>query len=289
MKKNLSVLGILTASILFGFAYSVQAIGGKQLDPFSFNIGKYIIAVITILPFIFKKTNTSRKDEIIYGIVVGLLLFGFSYLQQVVTKDTTPGKVGFITSLYIVEVPLINFIFFKKKIGPQTGISLILSLIGLVLLCDLRGFSFRLSDLLIIICSLLLAAQITVVGKCCLNCDPFKLNFYSFIFILLLSTIGYFISGETVTMTNFVDAIWPIIYVGFGCSTVACVLQAQCQKTLDTTTTSLLLSLQSVFSVISGYLLLHQSLSGKELIGCALMFIGVILCVTDKGPKKKNS
>lgn len=289
MRKNFDELGMLIAALLFGFAYAFQAMGAQCLNPFSFNVGKYIIAIITTLPFFLKKTKTNKKDEIRYGIIVGLLLFGFTNLQQVVAVDTSPGKVGFITSLYIVEVPLINYIFFKKKINLQTVLSLIFSLFGLVLLCDLHDFNFRLSDILIIISSLLLAAQIVVVGKYCKNCDPFKLNFYSFIVILGLSAIGCIVSGVTASLADYRQAIISLIYVGFGCSTIGCVLQAQCQKTLDSTTASLILSLQSVFSVISGYLILDETLSKIELVGCILMFIGVILCVTDQRVKKKKN
>lgn len=288
MRKNFDELGMLITSLLFGFSFSIQAIGAKHLDPFSFSIGKYIIAIITTIPFILRKTKTSRKDEIIYGIILGLILFGFTNLQQVVAKEGTPGKTGFITSLYIVEVPLINFLFFKKKISLQTIISLLFSIAGLVLISDLKDFSIKTSDILTIVCSLLLASQIIVLGKCSNKCNVFKLNFYSFVVILLLSIFGYFIAGEQATLAGFKNGWFPILYVGFGCSTIGCGLQAYCQKTLDPTTTSLILSLESVFSVISGYLILDATLSKIEIVGCILMFIGVILCITDQKKTKKT-
>lgn len=289
MRKNFDELGLLLVSLIFGFAYSFQSMGAENVEPFSFNVIKNIIGTLCIAPLCLKKTDTDHKMEFKLGVAIAVILTIFSYLQQVVALDTAPGKIGFITSLYIVEVPIINFIFFKKKINLQTLLSLVFALAGLFLLCDLRDFSFRLSDLLIIICSLCLATQITILGKYSMNCDPFKLNFFNFLFITIFSILGAILTGETINVEGYKLAIIPLLYVGVACSFIGCTMQTYCQKTVNATTASLILSLESVFSVLAGYIMLDQVPSKIEVIGSILMFIGIILCVTaEQGNKKKN-
>lgn len=286
MRENFDDLGMLIVAILFGCAYSFQAIGAGYLSPFSFNIGKYVIATLTIFPLILRKTNTNLKKEIKYGLVIGILLFIFAYFAQVVADKENPGKIGFITTMYIVEVPVANLIFFKKKINLQTIISLIFALAGLALLCGVTDLSFKITDLYIIACSLLLCLEIIFIERYCKDCDAFKLNFFVCIFILIFSIIGCVITHEQPTLAAYKESAIPLLYVGLGCATIGCSLQNYCQKTLDATTCSLIMSLESVFSAISGYLILNQTMSKIEIIGCVLMFIGVLLCITSQKQKK---
>ena len=288
MKKNYDVIGIVFIALLFGFSFPLQSLGAKYVAPFSFNVIKYIIAIVTMLPFCLRKTNTSLKDEIKYGVIIGTLIFVFSYLQQVVAVYLPAGKVGFITTMYIIEVPLINYFVFKKRIKLQTALSIVISLFGLVLLCDVRDFNFSIYDILTIVCSLTLAVQIIVLGKYCTNCDPFKLNMFNFIFILIASLIGAIVTKETLNFEGYKLALIPMIYNGLGCSTIGETLQTHCQKTVDATTVSLIMSTESIFSLIGGYLILHETLTTREFIGCVIMFVGVILCITDTRKKKKK-
>lgn len=280
MRKSFDELGLILVALIFGLAYPFQNIGAQYVEAFSFTAIKNIIALITILPFCFSKTKANRKEEVINGLVIAVILTAFSYLQQVVALNSSSGKIGFITSMYIVEVPVIKFLLYKEKINLQTVLSLIFAVAGLVLLCDLSNFSFNITDLLTILCSLLLALQIIFIEKKCSNCDPFRLNAFSFAFILVFSIIGAIIMKEPLNPQGYIKGIVPLLYVGVGCATIGCTLQTYCQKTLDATTASLILSLESVFSVLGGYFILNETLSKKELLGCVLMFIGVILCVT---------
>lgn len=288
MKKNFDVFGILIVSILFGFSFGFQSIGAKNIGPFAFNLGKYIIAVITSIPFVLRKTNTNRKDEIKYGIIVGALLWAFSYLQQIVAVYDSPGKIGFISNMFIVEVPIINWLVFKKKINLQTAFGVIVAVGGLLFLCNIQDFNFKITDLLIIVCSLLLAVEIIVLDRHCANCDSFKLTFYNSLFSLVASFIGFMLSKETFDMSAFRLSFIPMLYVGFGCTTIACSLQFKCQKTLDATIVSLLLALQTVFSAVAGYVMLNEVLTTSELIGCGLMLIGIVLCITANRKKKED-
>ena len=224
----------------------------------------------------------------INGLVIAVLLTSFSYLQQVVALNASAGKIGFITSMYIVEVPVIKFLFYKEKINLQTLISLVFAVAGLIFLCDLTDLSFKLTDLLIIVCSLLLALEIVFIEKKCGNCDSFRLNFFSFVYIAIFAIIGAIILKEPFNPQGYIDGIVPLLYVGIGCATIGCTLQTYAQKTLDATTASLILSLESVFSVLGGYFVLDETLSKMELLGCVLMFIGVILCVTAQKRSKKS-
>ena len=286
MKKNMDVIGIFIVSVLFGFSFGFQSIGAKYIGPFAFNFGKYAISVLTLIPLCLRKTNTSRKDEIKYGIIVGALLWAFSYLQQIVAVYDTPGKIGFITNMFIVEVPIINCLIYKKKLNLQTIFGVLVAVGGLLFLCNIQNFSFKITDLLIIACSLLLAIEIIVLDRHCANCDSFKLTFYNSLFSLVISFIGFMLSKETLDISSLKMSLIPMIYVGFGCTTIACSLQFKCQKTLDATIVSLLLALQTVFSAVAGYVMLNDTLSKFELIGCVLMLIGIILCITAERKKK---
>lgn len=287
-REDIDDLGMLLVSIIFGCSYVFQAKGAEYLSPLAFNIGKYLLGLITIAPLCIRKTNTSRKDEIIFGAIVGTLLFGFSNLQQVAASTVAAGKIGFITSMYIVEVPVVNYIFFKKKINGQIILSIILAIVGLLFLCDLNDLDFKTADLLVIVCSMLLTGEIIVLERYCHKCDVFKLNFYSFLTTLVLCVICLLINGEQLSIDAYKQAYIPVIYVGIFCSTVACCIQTYCQQTLDSTICSLIMSLESLFSVISGYLILNESLTKSEIVGCIFMFVGVILCVTGQKMKKKK-
>ena len=287
MRTSFDELGLIIVSLIFGLAYPFQNIGAQYIDAFSFNAVKNIIAMIAILPFCFSKTKTNRKEEVVNGLIIAILLTAFSYIQQIVALESSSGKIGFITSMYIVEVPVIKYLLFKDKINLQTIISLVFAVTGLVFLCDLSNLTFNVSDLLTILSSLLLALQIIFIEKKCSNCDPFRLNFFSFVFIALFSIIGAMLLREPFNPQGYIKGIVPLLYVGIGCATIGCTLQTYCQKTLDATTASLILSLESVFSVLGGYFILNETLSKKELLGCVLMFIGVILCVTAQKRTKK--
>lgn len=289
MKKHVDIIGLLVVSLLFGVSFSFQAIGAEHLEPFSFVLIKHIVAIVAIFPFCLIKHQVSPVSEIKYGLIMAVLQFSFSYLSQVVATEASPGKIGFITSMYIVEVPIIKFLFYKQRINLKTGFSIILSVVGLLFLFDLSNFTFRLSDLLIVICSLILAIQIIFIEKYGSNCNPFKLNFYSFIFVVVFSFIGMLLNKETPSFTSIQLAIIPILYVAIGCSTLANSLQIHCQKKVDATTCSLILSLEAVFSAIAGYVLLGVSLTTIELMGCSLVLVGVILCITAQGKQKEVS
>lgn len=287
-RENFDDLGMLIVAILFGCAFAVQSIGSKYLQPFSFNLGKYAIAIVCALPFMFRKTKTNKRNEILFGLLIGLILGIFSFLQQFAADKVASGKIGFITAMYIVEVPIINFALFKKKINVQTIISVIFAIAGLILLCDMTSLQLNPIDLVVVACSLLLAMQIIIIEKYCSKCDPIKLNFYGYIVIAIMDIIGIIVMGEKPTLLAYKQCLFPLIYVGFACAVVACSLQVFCQKTLEATTASLIMSLESVFSVIAGYLILNESLSKLELLGCVLMFIGVVMCVTAKQNKKSK-
>lgn len=212
-RENFDDIGMLIVALLFGCAYSFQAIGAEHLEPFSFNIGKYIIALLTVIPLILRKTKTNHKKEIIFGLIIGAILGVFSFIQQYAATRVQSGKIGFITTMYIVEVPIINFIFFKKKINLQTILSVIFAIAGLVLLCDITELTFNIVDLLVIVCSLLLAAQIIIIERYCKDCDPFKLNFFSIILILIMSFVGLFITGEKPTLYAYQMSLIPLLYV----------------------------------------------------------------------------
>lgn len=289
MRKHIDELLMMIVALIFGFSYSLQSMGAQYVAPFSFNVIKNVISFVALFViFLFRrKQGSNLKKAIIFGFIIAIDLTIFSYLQQVVALENTPGKTGFITTMYIVEVPVVSFLVFRKKINPQVLLSLVFALAGLILLCDLSNFAIKTSDILTLISSFCLCIQIMVLGRYCSDVDSIEFSMCTSFFTALFSLIGAIVSKEGFDMNAYKQAIIPLLYVGIVCAAVGVSLQAYAQKTLDETTASLILSLESLFSVFAGYILLDVALSKKELIGCLLMFIAVVMCVTAQS-KKKN-
>lgn len=289
MRKHIDELLMMIVALIFGFSYSLQSMGAQYVAPFSFNIIKNVISFVALFViFLFRrKQGSNLKKAIIFGFIIAIDLTIFSYLQQIVALENTPGKTGFITTMYIVEVPVVSFLVFRKKINPQVLLSLVFALAGLILLCDLSNFAIKTSDILTLISSFCLCIQIMVLGRYCSDVDSIEFSMCTSFFTALFSLIGAIVSKEGFDMNAYKQAIIPLLYVGLVCAAVGVSLQAYAQKTLDETTASLILSLESLFSVFAGYMLLDDALSKKELVGCLLMFIAVVMCVTAQN-KKKN-
>ncbi|MBQ1351589.1 MAG: DMT family transporter [Oscillospiraceae bacterium] len=294
---------LLLTAFIWGVAFVAQSVGMDYIKPFTFNAVRCIIGGTVLLPCIAFLDYISRRREqknrpeqnlpagenspirregkhggkklIIGGVVCGAVLAVASSLQQFGITQTTVGKAGFITALYIVIVPLLG-LFLKKRVTVLIGISVLLALLGLYLLSITESFSIGKGDLLLIGCALCFSVHILLIDGFSPYVDGVRMSCIQFFTCGILCGIPMLI-WERPQMGDILAAWLPVLYAGvFSCG-VAYTLQIVAQKNVNPTVASLLLSLESVFSVLAGWVILGERLSLRELIGCALVFIAIIL------------
>lgn len=272
------------AALIWGTAFVAQSVSTDYVEPFTFNCLRSAIAfvVVSIVSFIFKKIQDdapkvpgARKDLIIGGICCGFFLAVASNLQQMGLGETSPGKAGFITALYVVLVPVFG-LFLRKKVCLPVWISVILSVVSLYLLCIKEGFTIAPSDGYLLMCAVIFALHILCIDHFACRVDGIQLSCVQFLTMTVLSGLFALIFEEP-DPEAIMGCLLPILYVGVFSSGVAYTLQILAQKDSDPTVVTILLSLESVFSVLAGALILGDTLSGREYLGCVLMFIAVLL------------
>ncbi len=294
-KIKSSILLIIT-SLVWGIAFVAQSEGGNAVGPFSFNCIRSIIGSIVLLPVIFildklkittKKASAKeeRKKLILGGILCGIALFLASSMQQLGMYMGTPaGKAGFLTACYILLVPILG-LFFGKKCGWNIWLGVGMTLIGLYLLCMSDSLGFRAGDIMVLMCAFLFSAHILIIDYFSPLVDGVRMSCIQFLVCGILSMFPMFFIdmkhssagiSEWLPKLAGMDAWLPILYAGIMSCGVAYTFQIVGQKGLNPTIASLLMSLESVFSVIAGWFLLGQRLGVGELVGCAIMFIAII-------------
>ena len=288
MKKQqiIGIVQLLLATLIWGCAFVAQSVGMDHLGPMSFQAVRSVLAVLALLPVIFlmdrspgqyfRRWNSRALWKT--GVLGGLALFAAQGLQQVGLLYTEPGKAGFITAMYIVLVPVLG-LFLGRRCGLRVWISVALAVAGLYLLSCVGVTQINLGDLLILISAGAFAVQIVVIDVLAQELDGVRLNCIQFMVVTVLSTLAALLT-ETPTWQGVLDCALPLLYTGVLSSGVAFTLQILGQQHLPPEPASLIMSLESVFAVLAGWVLLHQTLSGLELLGCALVFVGVILSQT---------
>lgn len=283
---------LFIAVLIWGSTFVAQSVGMDSVGPFTFLAVRSILAVIFLLPVIalfeikdIKNYIPKWKNKKLWlgGILCGLSLFVAASLQQVSLVDTDAGKAGFLTSLYVVLVPVIG-VFLGKKPTKNVVISIFLAVTGLYLLSCVGTATIRVSDLMLLGSALAFAVQITLVERLGRDSDGLRLNVIQCLTAGLISAIVMFVAEEPKT-----DAIlncWlPLLYAGVLSSGVAYSMQVLGQQRVESNTASIIMSLESVVAVLCGWLLLHERMKPWELAGCALVFIAVIFSQIQ--PKKK--
>lgn len=283
--KNACML-ILTAFI-WGTAFVAQSVGMDFLEPFTFNGVRSLIGGIVLLPCIFlirrinarsgeaEKAEGTRKDLVLGGILCGLLLFAASSLQQIGIVYTTAGKAGFITAFYIVIVPVLG-IFLHKRIGWKVWAAVVMALAGLYFLCMTEELTVGKGDLYIFLCALIFSVHILVIDHFSPRVDGVKMSCIQFFTCGIVSLIPMF-AWETPGVDNLLAGWMPLLYAGVLSCGVAYTLQVVGQKNVNPAVASLILSLESCFSVLAGWLILGEKLTMREFAGCVLMFAAIIL------------
>lgn len=293
--KNTVIL--LLAAFIWGVAFVAQSVGMDYIEPFTFNGIRCIIGSLVLVPCIFLFDTLKKKEgglqapldrKILWkaGILCGIVLFVATNAQQIGLQYTNAGKAGFITALYIVFVPIIG-IFLKKKCNWNVWFSVVIALVGFYLLSITEGISLSKGDFYVLICALVFPFHIWLVNYYAPKVDGVRLSCIQFLVCGMLSLICM-VFLETPKMGNIVSAWAPILYAGILSCGVAYTLQIIGQKDFNPTIASLLMSFESVFSVLAGWLLLGQALTVREISGCVLIFAGVILAQLPVKERIKN-
>ena len=294
-----SMLLLLTATI-WGVAFVAQSVGMDYVGPFTFNMLRSIVGGIVLIPCIFlldkiapkeKKELTAeekkqgRKALLVGGICCGICLAFAANLQQIGIKYTTVGRAGFITACYIIIVPILSFLIFRKKCSGSIIIAVALALAGLYLLCITDGFSIGKGDFYVLLCSILFSFHILIIDYFSPLVDGVKMSSIQFFVCGIVSGIPALLT-ETIVWEDVLQAWMPILYAGVMSCGVAYTLQIVGQKNMNPTVASLILSMESCISVLAGWVILNQKLTMREMCGCVLMFIAIILAQL---PGKKTS
>ena len=296
---------LFLTAMIWGAAFVAQSVSMDYIGPFTFIClrsvigGLFLIPVIIVLDGIRKKSQNESADvvnseNILHieteerqrlswknkqliegGIVCGIFLLFANCFQQTGIQYTTVGKAGFITTFYIIIVPLIG-LFFKKYCGILTWIGVVIALAGLYFLCITQKLTIQRGDALILCCSVLYAGQILAIDHYNPFVDGVKMSCIQFLTGGVLSAVFMFLF-ENPSVAMILSAAGPILYTGIMSTGVGYTLQIVGQKGLNPTVAALILSLESVFSALSGYVFLHQVLTTRESIGCVLMFIAIVL------------
>ncbi|MEA4923747.1 MAG: DMT family transporter [Syntrophomonadaceae bacterium] len=287
IKSNLL---LLLAAAIWGFAFVAQRVGMEHVGPFIFNGVRFFLGSISLLPLVWyfrndpHTTQAGLKNELLAGLLAGSVLFMGASLQQIGLIYTTAGKSAFITCLYIVLVPILGR-FLGDTINRATWLGCILAVVGLYFLSIKGSFSIQIGDLMLLIGALFWAFHILIIGHFSRRVDVLKLSCYQFLTCALLSLITAAFT-ETIILSNLMAVAIPILYGGFCSVGIAYTLQVVGQKHAPPAHAAIILSMETVFAVIGGYLLLGERISGQEFIGCILMLTGML--VSQLGSLKKS-
>lgn len=281
-----SFLLLVTATI-WGVAFVAQTVGMDHVGPLTFVAARSIVAVIALVPVVLLFSRRGKQgqkpqqrcDRHTFwtgGLLCGMLLFMGMITQQIGLVYTSVGKAGFITTTYVVLVPLLG-IFLGRRIGLRMWIAVLLALAGLYFLCVKQGeFSIGLGDSIVLLCAFFYTIQITCVDYYVQKIDSVQLNFMQMAVCAVLGTLVAIVFEDPV-WSNLIAAAVPILYAGVCSSAMGFTFQTIAQEHVSPTIASLIMSLESCISAIAGWMILGQVLNHRELWGCILMFAAIIL------------
>ena len=291
MKKQLSgVIALLGATVIWGSAFIAQSVGMDKIGPFTFQAVRCFLAVVFLFPAsaLFSRGKPFWKswaDPALWrsGVICGLALFAASSLQQIGLVYTDAGKAGFLTAMYIVFVPFLG-LFVGQRPGRNALLSLIPAIVGLYLLSCTSVSGINKGDVLLLLCAVAFSVQILLIDRHCAGLDGLKLNCIQALVVAVLSVPGALLT-ETVDASRIASCWLPLGYAGVLSMGVAYTLQIVGQKRVAPSAAALLMSLESVFAALFGWLLLHETMTRAEELGCVLVFAAVII---SQLPEKKK-
>ena len=270
---------LLLISIIWGFAFAFQSLGGDNLSTFTFYSFRSYFSVITMFILLAFKKDKDIKGNIYsikLGLIGGLITCAAYLFQQESLKYTTAANSSFITSIYVALVPALA-IFLGKKTNVKTWACVALEFVGLYLLCIKGDFSINKGDLMALICSILFAIHILLIDNGANKLDSIIFCTTQYVVCAIVTTILMFIFDRPINIEGVKASLIPLIYTGCLSSAVCITLQVEAQKHMNPTLASLILCLEGVFGAIGGWLILGQTLSTKEFFGCAIIFVAIII------------
>ena len=297
MKKQVSgLLALLSATVIWGFAFIAQSVGMETIGPFTFQAVRCLLAVLFLIPTAsvldigtcsLPESFAKWMDKNLWkaGILCGCALFAASSLQQIGLVYTDAGKAGFLTAMYIVLVPILG-LFLGRKVPKTAVFGVILAVVGLYLLSCVGVSEINTGDLCLIACAFAFAVQITCVGHFAAGLDGFRLNCIQSLTVAVLS-VPFVLATETVIVSDLLACWGPLCFAGCLSMGLAYALQIVGQKHLEPSRAALIMSLESVFAALGGWWLLDERMTGTELLGCCLVFAAVIISQWE--PKKQKS
>lgn len=277
-------LMLTLAAFIWGFAFVAQRVGMDYLGPFTFNGLRFALGAVSLLPLIWylrrnreETADISEEPQVSswrIGVVAGMILFIGASLQQIGLIYTTAGKAAFITCLYIVLVPLTG-LFLKQKITNNTWVGAFLAIMGLYFLCVKSNFTISYGDFLELIGAGFWTAHILLIDRYANKVDTLQLAFYQFVACAALSLVVVLFT-EHIAWNAVLQAAVPLLYGGLCSVGIAYTLQIVGQKHAEPTHAALILSMETVFAALGGFLILHEFLGTRELLGMALMALGIV-------------
>lgn len=290
-KSTKHSLLLVFVALIWGAAFVAQSEGGNAMGPYTFNCIRCLIAALVMSPtiFLFDRIKISQKPKdkeekkllIKAGVLSGIALFAATNLQQIgVFLGNSVGKAGFLTSCYVIGVPILG-LFLKRKSGINVWVGVGLTIIGLYLLCINGEFRIEKSDFLLILCAVMFSVQIMIIDHYILKVDGVRLAIIQFWIAAILSSILMICfewnPQSLISNLSSKDVMIPLLYAAVISSGLGFTFQTIGQEGVNPAVASLILSMESVFSVLAGWILLNQALSLKELIGCLLIFVAIII------------
>lgn len=291
-----SNLMLLSAAIIWGFAFVYQIIGMEHLGPFSFNGLRFILGALSLVPVMLLLSRNHHLTEdnepdnrwlVRGGVVAGVILFIASNFQQVGLQYTTAGKAGFITGLYILFVPVIG-LFMKQLANTRTWVGAFIALIGLYFLCIKDDLVLAYGDALQLAGALFWAAHVVFIGWVSPRVNAIRLSIIQFLVCGALCLIVAVIR-EQITLHAISQAIVPLAYAGILSVGVAYTFQVIAQRDAKASHAAIIMSTEAAFAALGGWWLLNEEITSKMLVGCVLMLFGMIISQLPNKSKKPES
>ncbi len=274
---------LLLTSAIWGFAFVAQRAGMAHVGPFTFNSIRFLLGALTLLPFLrIRRLSAGSADppwsrpRVLGAVFIsGTVLFAGASLQQTGIVYTSAGKAGFITGLYVIMVPILG-LFWRHRPGLPTWLGAVLAVAGLYLLSVQEDLTIAKGDLLVLLGAVAWAVHVLVVDHYVRAVGPLRLAFQQFLVCGLWSLAAALVT-ESITWRGIEGATLPLLYGGFLSVGTAFTLQVVAQEHVVPSHAAIIMSLETVFAVLGGWLLLHEMLSARALAGCALMLVGIVI------------
>jgi drug/metabolite transporter (DMT)-like permease len=280
-RKTKADIYLLITAIIWGLAFVAQRVGMDYMGPFFFNALRFALGATALLPMLYffkKKGHTisfGNRNLWISGLIAGSFLFIGASLQQIGLVYTTAAKSGFITGLYVVLVPVFG-ILWKHKTHLATWMGILLATVGLYLLSFEGDFSVNKGDLLVFVGTFFWANHVLIIAKYTARYDSLSLSISQFYIVALFSLIVA-IFTEPITLNAIQGGLIPVLYGGLISVGIAYTLQVVAQKDAHPAYASIILSLETVFAALGGWLMLGETMNTKGIFGCTLMFMGILV------------